>query len=88
MYICVHVFTYVHIYEYTYIFNFIIRSLIICTPHHVLFGFSNLRRMRWARHVACIRQDKGVYSDLVGIHEGERPLGRPSIPFITRECTV
>jgi len=27
---------------------------------------------------------KDVYSVLVGMPEGERPLGRPSISFITR----
>jgi hypothetical protein len=32
-------------------------------------------------------EGKGVYRVLVGIPEGKRELGRPSIPFITRECT-
>ena len=34
------------------------------------------RRMRWAGHVACMGEKKGVYSVLVGKHEGKRPLGR------------
>ena len=32
------------------------------------------RRMRWAGHVACIGEGRGV---LVGKPEGKRPLGRP-----------
>jgi hypothetical protein len=35
------------------------------------------RRMRWAGHVARMREDRGVYRMLVGRPEGNRPLGRP-----------
>ena len=35
------------------------------------------RRMRWAGHVACMRQGRGVYRVLVGKPEGKSPLGRP-----------
>jgi len=35
------------------------------------------RRMRWAGHVACMGEEKGVYRVLVGKPEGKRPLGRP-----------
>ena len=35
------------------------------------------RRMRWARHVACMGQGRGVHRVLVGKPEGKRPLGRP-----------
>jgi hypothetical protein len=35
------------------------------------------RRMRWAGHVAQMREGRGVYRDLVGKPEGKRPLGRP-----------
>jgi hypothetical protein len=35
------------------------------------------RRMRWAEHVACMRERKGVYRVLVGKTEGKRPLERP-----------
>ena len=35
------------------------------------------RRMRWAGHVACMGEEKGVYRVLVGKSEGKRPLGRP-----------
>ena len=35
------------------------------------------RRMRWAGHVACMSEERGVYRVLVGKPEGRRPLGRP-----------
>jgi hypothetical protein len=35
------------------------------------------RRMRWAGHVAHMREGRGVYRVLVGKPEGRRPLGRP-----------
>jgi hypothetical protein len=34
------------------------------------------RRMRWARHVAWMGEERGVYRVLVGKPEGKRPLGR------------
>jgi hypothetical protein len=33
--------------------------------------------MRWAGHVACRGEGRGVYRFLVGRPEGKRPLGRP-----------
>ena len=33
--------------------------------------------MRWAGHVARMGEGRGVYRDLVGKPEVERPLGRP-----------
>jgi len=33
--------------------------------------------MRWARHVACKRERRGVYSVFVGKPEGKRQVGRP-----------
>jgi hypothetical protein len=33
--------------------------------------------MRWAGHVACMGEDRGVQRVLVGKPEGKRPLGRP-----------
>jgi len=33
--------------------------------------------MRWARHVACMRERKVVYRVLVGETEGKRTVGRP-----------
>jgi hypothetical protein len=35
------------------------------------------RRMRWAAHVARLRERRGVYRLLVGKTAGKRPLGRP-----------
>jgi hypothetical protein len=35
------------------------------------------RRMRQARHVAHMGEDRGVHRVLVGKSEGKRPLGRP-----------
>ena len=34
------------------------------------------RRMRWAGHVACMGEGRGVHSVLVGKPERKRPLGR------------
>jgi len=35
-------------------------------------------RMRWAGHVACIGEKRGIYRVLVGKPKGKRPLGRPT----------
>jgi len=35
------------------------------------------RRMRWARHVARMGEDRDVHRVLVEKPEGKRPLGRP-----------
>ena len=35
------------------------------------------RIVRWARHVARMDEERGVYRVLVGKPEGKRPLGRP-----------
>jgi hypothetical protein len=35
------------------------------------------RRMRWARHVARMGEERNVYRVLMGKPEGKRPLGRP-----------
>jgi hypothetical protein len=43
---------------------------------HNLYSSLN-RRMRWAGHVARMREGRGVYRLLVGRPEGKRPLGRP-----------
>jgi hypothetical protein len=50
---------------------------------HSLYSSPNIvrviksRRMRWAGHVARMREGGGVYRVLVGRSEGKRPLGRP-----------
>ena len=45
-----------------------------CSPHIVRVIKS--RRMRWAGHVARIRERRGVYRILVGKPRGKRPLER------------
>jgi hypothetical protein len=35
------------------------------------------RRMRWAGHVARMREKRNVYRIMVGKPGGERPMGRP-----------
>jgi len=35
------------------------------------------RRMRWAGHVVCMGEGRGVHMVLVGKPERKRPLGRP-----------
>jgi hypothetical protein len=37
------------------------------------------RRIRWAGHVACMGESRGVYRALVGKPEGKRPLGRTKL---------
>jgi hypothetical protein len=50
---------------------------------HSLYSSPNIVRvikarwMRWAGHVARMREVRGVYRVLVGRSEGKRPLGRP-----------
>jgi len=46
-----------------------------CSPNVVQVIKS--RRMRWARHVACMREGRGMYRVLVGKPDGKRPLGKP-----------
>jgi hypothetical protein len=49
---------------------------------HSLYSSPNIvrviksRRMRWAGHVACMEEGRGVYRVLVSRPEGKRPLGR------------
>ena len=45
-----------------------------------LYSLPNIvksRRMRWAGHVACMGEGRGMHRVLVGRPEGKRPLGRP-----------
>ena len=37
------------------------------------------RRMRWAGHVACMGESRGVYRVQVGNPERKRPLGTPTL---------
>jgi len=40
------------------------------------------RRMRWARYVARMGEERGVYRVLLGKPEGRRPLGRPRLRWM------
>jgi len=51
-----------------------------CSPNVVRVIKS--RRMRWAEHVACMVEERGVYRVLVGKPEGRRPLGRPRCRWV------
>ena len=51
--------------------NYIMRSLVICTP------VVKSRRMRWTGHVARMGEEREVHRFLVGKREGKRQLGRP-----------
>jgi hypothetical protein len=50
---------------------------------HNLYSFPDIirqvksSRMRWAGHVARMREERKVYKVLVGKPEGKRPIGRP-----------
>jgi hypothetical protein len=44
---------------------------------HSIFRVFKLRRTRWAGHVACMGESRGVYGVLVRKPEGKRPPGRP-----------
>jgi hypothetical protein len=61
---------YDHILNLNYeILNYLQRSAII--------RIIKSRRMRWAGHVARVREKKNAFRLLVGKPEGKRPLGRP-----------
>jgi hypothetical protein len=50
---------------------------------HSLYSSPNIvrviksTRMRWAGHLVCIGEGRGIYRVLVRRPEGKRPLGRP-----------
>jgi len=48
---------------------------LFCSPS--VFRVINLRRMRWAEHVARMGERRGVCRVLVGKPERKKPLGRP-----------
>jgi len=51
-----------------------------CSPNIVWVIKS--RRMRWAGHVACIGEERGVCRVLVGKMEGRKPMGRPRCRWV------
>jgi len=42
----------------------------------------NSRKMRWAEHVACMGERRGVSRIWVGLPEEKRPFGRQSVDGI------
>jgi hypothetical protein len=46
--------------------NYIMRGLVICTPHRNVAGVIKSRRMRCGGHVARMGENRGVYRVLVG----------------------
>jgi hypothetical protein len=44
-----------------------------------IIGIMKARRMRWAGHVARVREKRNAYRLLVGKPEGKIPLGRPRL---------
>jgi hypothetical protein len=49
---------------------------------HILYNSNIIRqikskRMRWAGHVARMREERNVYNVLMGKPEGKTPFGRP-----------
>jgi hypothetical protein len=55
---------------------------------HKLYSSPNIirmiksRRIRWARHVARMRETRNAYGILVGKPEGRRSLGRPRCRWV------
>jgi len=39
--------------------NYIMRSLMICTAHQILFGLKKSRKTRWTGHVARMGERRG-----------------------------
>jgi len=52
------------------------RSLMICTPHQILFG-AQIEKNEMGGACSTYGERRGVYRVLVGKPEGKRPLGRP-----------
>ena len=46
-----------------------------CSPN--IFRVIKLRRTRWAGHVVCMGEMRGIHRVLLERPEGKRPLGRP-----------
>jgi hypothetical protein len=52
--------------------NCMVRSFITCTLRQVrIIRMIKSRRMRWARHVVCMRGKRNAYRILVGKPEGK-----------------
>jgi hypothetical protein len=51
-------------------------NFIACILRQILLVITS-RRMRWAGHVTCMWEGRGVYRVCVGRPKGKRPLRRP-----------
>jgi hypothetical protein len=60
---------------FKYLIPNVVQSAVYPLPNIVRVVKS--RRLRWAWHVARMREGRGVHRVLVGKPEGKRPLGRP-----------
>ena len=56
--------------------SYIMLSYMHCILHLIIRNLK-LRRLRWAKHVACMEKIRNAYRILVGKPEGNRPIGRP-----------
>jgi hypothetical protein len=61
----------------------------------IIIRIIKLRRMKWAGHVARMREKRNAYRLLVGKPEGKRPLGRPrrrwvdnALPYCNINCNM
>jgi len=52
-------------------------ELLGAMPECIFIFIDCILRMRWARHVARMGEEMGVYRVLLRKPEGRRPLGRP-----------
>ena len=52
------------------------RNFTVCTVHLILSVIKS-RRLRWAGHVASMKEGRSVYNIVTGKRAGKRRLGRP-----------
>ena len=62
--------------------KYLMRSLIIRTPHQILFGGSKSRRMKLVGHVAHMGARRGAYSVLVRKMKERDHLEHPDVDSI------
>ena len=51
-------------------------NFIFCTVHHIV-RVIKYRRLRWAGHVARMKEGRSCFKMLTGKPTGNRPVGRP-----------
>jgi hypothetical protein len=57
--------------------KYIMRSLIICTPHHTYNSCDQIERNEMGGACSTYGESRNVYRILVGKYEGKKPVGRP-----------